>query len=403
MAATAAAGSAAVAGALPSAERASVAPIVRAVAPGVVSITTKKPGAPSILAMREPPPMPDGPVTLPPRRESNLGPQMRAPGPMFSPQTPAPGAGPMAGPQMRGPAPPQFGAPGRGTPPELQGGSGVIVDAARGYILTNDHVVRGAESIEVTTRDNRRFKAQLIGRDQATDLALLRIEPDNLLAVPLGESASLEVGDFVLAVGNPYGIGQTVTSGIVSAVGRTNLGIEGYEDFIQTDASINPGSSGGALISLDGKLVGVNTALISRSGGSVGIGLAIPIDMARHVMQELIAKGEVKRGRIGVVLKDARAPSAHGRSTSASGAAIESVEPASPAAQAGLAKGDIVVAANGAAIDGASPLRNLIGLLPVGSELDLRYQRGGEVRAAKVRLEEAKERPSFRTREAERY
>jgi serine protease Do len=167
-------------------------------------------------------------------------------------------------------------------------GSGVVVDAARGYVLTNEHVVRGADVIEVTTKDDRRFRAQLVGRDRATDIAILRVKPDRLAEVQMGDSASLEVGDFVLAIGNPFGLGQTVTSGIVSALGRSGVGIGGKEDFIQTDASINPGNSGGALVTLDGKLVGVNTAILSKTGANIGIGFAVPIDVAKKVMSRLI-------------------------------------------------------------------------------------------------------------------
>ena len=183
-------------------------------------------------------------------------------------------------------------------------GSGVIVDAAQGYVLTNNHVVENATNIEVTTKDNRRFKARLIGRDAATDIAVLQIPAENLTAVPIGDSSHLQVGDFVLAVGNPFGLGQTVTSGIVSALGRTGLGIEGYEDFIQTDASINPGNSGGALVDLQGRLIGINTAILAPGGGNVGIGFAVPINMARDVMDQLIRYGEVRRGRIGVAIQD---------------------------------------------------------------------------------------------------
>ena len=183
-------------------------------------------------------------------------------------------------------------------------GSGVIVDAAQGYVLTNSHVVENGTSIEVTTKDNRRLKARLIGRDPDTDIAVLQIPAGNLTAVPMGDSDRLQVGDFVLAIGNPFGLGQTVTSGIVSALGRNGLGIEGYEDFIQTDASINPGNSGGPLVDLQGRIVGINTAILAPSGGNVGIGFAVPINMARQVMDQLIRYGEVKRGRIGVAIQD---------------------------------------------------------------------------------------------------
>jgi serine protease Do len=259
-------------------------------------------------------------------------------------------------------------------------GSGVIVDATRGYILTNDHVIKGASLIEITTKDDRRFKAQLVGRDQATDIALLRIKPDNLVAIPMADSDSLEVGDFVLAIGNPFGLGQTVTSGIISALGRTGLGIEGYEDFIQTDASINPGSSGGALVTLDGRLAGINTAILSKTGGNVGIGFAVPINMARLVMDQLIATGEVRRGRIGVTLRMSE-------TSSLEGALIDKVEPQSPAERAGLSKGDLVILANGVPIKSSSQFRNLVGLLPVGTEMELRYRHSAELLTAKVKIE----------------
>jgi serine protease Do len=258
-------------------------------------------------------------------------------------------------------------------------GSGVIVDAERGLILTNEHVVRDASVIEVTTKDDRRFRAQLVGKDKATDVAVLKIRADNLAAVPIGDSRSLEVGDFVLAVGNPFGLGQTVTSGIVSAMGRTGLGIEGYEDFIQTDASINPGNSGGALVTLDGRLVGLNTAILSKSGASHGIGFAIPIDMARRIMSQLVESGEVRRGHIGISI---RSPSS-GRA----GAEIVSVEPASPAALAGLMKGDVIDAVDGRAIATPPQLRTLLGVMPAGSEIEIKFRRGGEPMKARLRIE----------------
>jgi serine protease Do len=268
------------------------------------------------------------------------------------------------------------------------GGSGVIVDAARGYILTNDHVVKGATNIEVTTKDNRRFKAQLVGHEQATDIALLRIKAGNLTEIPLGDSDKLEVGDFVLAIGNAFGLGQTVTSGIISALGRTGLGLEGYEDFIQTDAAINPGNSGGALVTLDGRLAGINTAILSATGGSLGIGFAVPTNMARLVMAQLISNGEVKRGGIGVTLRTINPDL--GRSADVEGALIEAVEPQSPAAQAGLAKGDIITAANSVRIRNPSQFRNVVGLTPVGNQIDLQLRRGKEIVAVSVQIEALK-------------
>src|SRR3954471_16348863 len=269
-------------------------------------------------------------------------------------------------------------------------GSGIIVDAGRGYVLTNGHVVENATKIEVTTKDNRRFTATLIGRDPETDIAVLQIAADNLTAVPLGDSDRLQVGDFVLAIGNPFGLGQTVTSGIVSALGRSGLGIEGYEDFIQTDASINPGNSGGALVNLNGRLVGINTAIFSQTGGNIGIGFAIPINMVRQVMDQIVRYGEVKRGRIGVAIQDLTPELAQAMSTShTTGAVIARVEPDSPAERAGLRSGDLVVSANGVPVRSGTQLRNVIGLSGVGSAVDLRIDRKGSEYSLAVNVEAA--------------
>jgi Do/DeqQ family serine protease len=269
-------------------------------------------------------------------------------------------------------------------------GSGIIVDAVRGYVLTNGHVVENATKIEVTTKDNRRFTAKLLGRDPETDIAVLQISPDNLTAVPLGDSDRLEVGDFVLAIGNPFGLGQTVTSGIVSALGRSGLGIEGYEDFIQTDASINPGNSGGPLVNLNGECVGINTAILAPGGGNIGIGFAVPINMARRVMDQLIRYGEVKRGRIGVAIQDLTPDLAQAMSTShTTGAVIARVEPSSPAERAGLRTGDLVVSANGVPVRSGTQLRNVIGLSGIGSAVDLRVDRKGSEYSIAVNVEAA--------------
>ncbi|MGA8549914.1 MAG: Do family serine endopeptidase [Stellaceae bacterium] len=266
-------------------------------------------------------------------------------------------------------------------------GSGVIVDAAQGYVLTNNHVVENATNIEVTTKDNRRFKARLIGRDAATDIAVLQIPAENLTAVPFGDSSHLRVGDFVLAVGNPFGLGQTVTSGIVSALGRTGLGIEGYEDFIQTDASINPGNSGGALVDLNGRLIGINTAILAPEGGNVGIGFAVPINMARDVMDQLIRYGEVRRGQIGVAIQDLTPVLARALGTTRTeGALIARVVPGSPAERAGLRSSDLVVAVNGAPVHSAADLRTRIGLAAIGDEITLTVDHGGAERTVAVRI-----------------
>lgn len=253
-------------------------------------------------------------------------------------------------------------------------GSGVIVDSQRGYVLTANHVVAQISTVQITTKDGRRFTAKLVGRDPATDIAVLQIQqPAALKAIPLGESNSLEVGDFVIAIGNPFGLGQTVTSGLVSALGRTGLGKQGYEDFIQTDAAINPGNSGGALVNLNGELVGINTAIISPGGGNVGIGFAVPINMARRVMEQIVATGHVRRGRIGVTMQDVNELQG-GRGP---GVLISEVTKGSSADRAGIRKGDLVTSVNDRSIKSAAQLRNAIGLSRVGERLKLAVLRNG--------------------------
>jgi Do/DeqQ family serine protease len=282
-------------------------------------------------------------------------------------------------------------------------GSGVIVDAAHGYVLTNGHVVENATRIDVTTKDNRRFPARLVGRDADTDIAVLQIAPENLTAVPMGDSDRLQVGDFVLAIGNPFGLGQTVTSGIVSALGRSGLGIEGYEDFIQTDASINPGNSGGPLVNLQGQCVGINTAILAPGGGNIGIGFAVPINMARRVMEQLIRYGEVKRGRIGVAIQDMTPDLAQGLQTShTTGAVIARVDPNSPAARAGLHTGDLVVAINGQPVRSGTQLRNVIGLTQIGQDVELTIDRRGAERTLAVRVDPARSTAARQQRLRER-
>jgi Do/DeqQ family serine protease len=283
-------------------------------------------------------------------------------------------------------------------------GSGVIVDAAHGYVLTNNHVIEGADRIDVVTKDNRTFRAKLIGHDEDTDIAVLKIDGDNLMALPLGNSDKVQVGDFVLAVGNPFGLGQTVTSGIVSAIGRSGLGIEGYEDFIQTDASINPGNSGGPLINYRGEMIGMNTAILAPGGGNIGIGFAVPINMARSVMEQLISHGEIKRGHVGVAIQDLTPDlaSAMNVRSGAAGAVVVDVEKGSPAARAGLRQGDLVTAVNGEPIKGAAELRNRIGLMPVGSVAKLTLERDGGQRTVEVKVEPARPQPRQRQDELSR-
>ncbi len=269
----------------------------------------------------------------------------------------------------------------------LSAGSGVIVDAARGYILTNSHVVANPAEIQVTLKDRRNYPARLVGSDPATDIALVQIDARGLTALTFGDSDRLEVGDVVIAIGNPFGLGQTVTSGIVSALGRSGLGLEGYEDFIQTDASINPGNSGGALVNSKGELVGINTAIIGPTGGNVGIGFAVPANMARAVMGQLAQHGEVRRGRLGVTIEDltpALAGDMHLELPA--GAVITHVEPGSAAARAGITPGDVIVRANDQPIQDAGDLRNLVGLLPVGADLQIVLYRDGRERALGARV-----------------
>ena len=260
-------------------------------------------------------------------------------------------------------------------------GSGVIVDARGGYVVTNHHVVKDADEILVTLKDRRALKAELLGSDPQTDIAVLRIEAPDLTALPLGDSNRLEVGDYVVAIGNPFGLGQTVTLGIVSALGRSGLRLEAYEDFIQTDAPINPGNSGGALVDLRGQLIGINTAIVAPTGGSVGIGFAIPINMARLAMEQIIEFGEVRRGRLGVVIRDITPDLVKGlRLESLDGALVAEVAPGSPAETAGLEPGDVILGVDGEEIRTAAELRNEIGLKRIGEEVELEILRRGKKR-----------------------
>ncbi len=257
-------------------------------------------------------------------------------------------------------------------------GSGVIIDAGKGYVLTNNHVIKGADEIYVSLKDKRRLKAKLVGTDEATDIAVLKIDSGNLTAIKLA-SGLPEVGDFVLAIGNPFGIGQTVTSGIVSALGRNGLGIEGYENFIQTDASINPGNSGGALINLKGELVGINTAILSKSGGNVGIGFAIPVSMASQVMNQLIDHGSIERGQLGIHIQDVTPEISEAMGISVNeGALVSKIEKDSSAEKAGFKEGDVVIKFNGEAIGGSSDLKNKVGMLAIGQKVTMEVMRDGK-------------------------
>ena len=266
-----------------------------------------------------------------------------------------------------------FGVPGQPSRRESSSlGSGVIVDAGRGFILTNNHVVDKADEITVTLTDGRRLKANLVGADKESDVAVIKVPTERLTEVPLANSDKLEVGDFVVAVGNPFGLGQTVTSGIVSALGRSGLGIEGYEDFIQTDASINPGNSGGALVDLDGHLVGINTAILAPNGGNVGIGFAIPVNMAMTIMNSLVEHGKVKRGLLGVSVQDLNPDLAEAfKITQTQGAVITGIQPGSPAEKARLEPGDVVLEVNGRKVKNSQDVRNMVGLAQIGEEVEL--------------------------------
>ena len=272
-------------------------------------------------------------------------------------------------------------------------GSGVIVDSKRGLVLTNNHVIANAIQITVTLRDGRQVEAEIVGADPETDIAVLKMTAENLTALTTTDSDDLRVGDFVVAIGNPFGLGQTVTSGIISALSRSGLGIEEYEDFIQTDASINPGNSGGALVNLRGELVGINTAIFSQSGASHGIGFAIPINLALRIMEQILNTGEVKRGFLGVSIQDITPELAEAFGlTRKNGALINKVLKDSPADKAGLLPGDIVISIDGKKIRNANDVRNRIGLLPVGEKIKFKLLRDGKEFDLVVLVDEVTER-----------
>jgi serine protease DegQ len=283
--------------------------------------------------------------------------------------------------------------PGGNTQPQpFEGlGSGVIIDAARGYVLTNNHVVNGADKINVQLGDGSEYEAKLIGHDEQTDIALIQIQgAKNLTQVKVADSDQLKVGDFAVAIGNPFGLGQTATSGIISALGRSGLNLEGLENFIQTDAAINRGNSGGALVNLNGELIGINTAILASSGGNIGIGFAIPSDMAMNLAQQLIKYGEVKRGQLGIKGTEMTADMAKAFNVDAQrGAFVSEVLPQSAAQKAGVKSGDIITSINDKPITSFAELRVKVGTTPPGEQVKLGLLREGKPLTVTVTLEQS--------------
>jgi len=268
-------------------------------------------------------------------------------------------------------------------------GSGVIIDAAKGIIVTNNHVIAQADEIKVSLFDGSSYTATLLGTDPDVDIAVLKIDAKNLIELKPANSDLAEVGDFVVAIGNPFGLNQTVTSGIVSALGRSGLNMENYENFIQTDASINPGNSGGALINLRGQLLGINTAIIAPSGGNVGIGFAIPINMAMYSVQQIIEHGEVKRGQLGVVIQDISEDLAQAFNLPTNnGVLVAQVEEGSAADKAGIKTGDVIVKAGSTSVNSAAELRNQIGLRRLGEPIELNIYRKGKMLTVKAIIDQ---------------
>jgi serine protease DegQ len=284
-----------------------------------------------------------------------------------------------------------FGQGGQQAEPPVRrsrgAGSGVVVDALEGLIITNHHVVTGAESISVGLQDGRVLSAELVGSDERTDIAVLKVSAERLIELPFADASDLRVGDYVVAIGNPFGIGQTVTSGIISALGRAGINNENYEDFIQTDAAINVGNSGGALVDMTGALVGINTAIISGSGTSSGVGFAVPVDMVGAVMAHLLRDGEVRRGQLGVVIRDHSPMLEETLQLGAvRGALITQIAPGSAAESAGLQVSDLVTAIEGRPVNSSRDLRNAVGLAGVGRDLNLTVLRDGRELNIKSRI-----------------
>jgi len=270
-------------------------------------------------------------------------------------------------------------------------GSGVVIDAAKGYVVTNNHVVDNATKIQVQLSDGRKYDAKVIGKDPRSDIALIQLkEAKNLTAIKLADSDNLRVGDYTVAIGNPYGLGETVTSGIVSALGRSGLNQENYENFIQTDAAINRGNSGGALVNLNGELIGINTAILAPDGGNIGIGFAIPSNMVKNLTAQMVEFGQVKRGELGIMGAELNSELAKAMKVDAQrGAFVSQVMPKSSAAKAGIKAGDVIVTMNGKAISSFASFRAEIGTLPVGSKMSLGIIRDGKPITVDVTLEQS--------------
>ena len=268
----------------------------------------------------------------------------------------------------------------------------MIVDAENGYILTNHHVIEGADGIQVSLIDGRMLDAEIVGSDEGTDIAVIKVEGNSLTEMPIGDSNDVRVGDFVIAIGNPYGLTHTVTSGIVSALGRNNINPGGFEDFIQTDASINPGNSGGALVNMSGELIGINSMIFSRSGGNVGIGFAVPTEIASSIMGQILDFGEIRRGLLGVNIQTIDVEAAETLDIDVDGGALVTrVFPDSAAEKSGLQVGDIIVGVNDKEVTSAAELRNTIGLLRSGDNVDIRYLRDNKSNSTSAELGRAED------------
>ena len=356
----------------------SFSPIVKAVTPAVVNIQVTQ--GERVRGPRDP------------RRRDHEGPPGRpGPGPFGGPPPGPFGPGPFSGPpgEQEEPEPgPPFGGPPR---PDMSGGSGVIIDP-NGYIVTNNHVVDRASEIKVYLSNRKEHQAKIIGTDPKTDLAIIKIEATNLPSLKWGNYDELQVGDIVLAVGSPFGLSQTVTMGIISALGRGNVGIADYEDFIQTDASINPGNSGGALVNLKGELIGINTAIFSRTGGNEGIGFAVPVSLAKPVTESLIKTGKVVRGWLGVAIQEITPELAKAfKVREQKGALVSDVNEQGPALKAGIQRGDVIVEFDGKEVQTVSELRNRVAQTPVGTKVSLKVLREGQEKALTIHIGE---RPS---------